>query len=128
MHPRYLLEKPWQERQLILSETLVDYTGPRLEAVYSLATWLWSFPLLGLGLPLLLAYGLIAWRSGTTAAPLVFAATALAGGLLAYHADAMEVPRHCITTVFGLRCALLHVALLVLDRWVTYSSARLRPR
>lgn len=126
-HPRYTVEKPWQERQLILSETLLDYTGPRVESVYAPGTWLWSFPLLGLGLPLLLAYGLIAWRAAATAAPFIFAITVLAGGLLAYHADAMEVPRHCVTTVFGLRCALLHVGLLVLDRSVSYASARLKP-
>lgn len=127
-HPRYLVSLPWRDREQLFSAALVDYTGPAPTAPWHvLADWLWSLPLRWLGLPLLLIYGLMAWRGGVTAAPLIFAVTALAGGLLAYHADAMEVPRHCVTTLFGLRLACLHIALLALDRLAVWQPTTTQP-
>ncbi len=127
-HPRYLVMLPWTDREQLFSAALADYTGPpRTEPWYLVAGWCWSWPLLWLGLPTMLLYALMAWRGGVTAAPLVLALTVLAGGLLAYHADAMEVPRHCITTAFGLRCAILHVVLLAADRLSSRPLTTLQP-
>lgn len=115
-HPRYVWQGVWQDRAEIFRADLSDYTGQQpTHLIVRLATLLWRDVSLWLLLPLGLVYLYLVWTQKVSPVPLVIAIAAVSNAVLAYHADAMEVTRHCLFTRWALLIATWHALLLVLN-------------
>lgn len=122
-HPRETLRSAWHDRHLIYSHGLVNYTEPEPESgLVRLAGWFWNPARTPLILGFLLVY-LVLWLFRPLATlPLMLAAGSLGHGLFIYHADAMEIQRHCLLVAVGIYVAFLH-AFLGLAGWLHQTRA-----
>ncbi|MDJ0839947.1 MAG: hypothetical protein QNK37_25750 [Acidobacteriota bacterium] len=116
-HPAYTGGLAWEYRSDILSGNLTDYTG-EAPSPTRWSQWLWSpFPpwlwaILGV------VYTGCALRFGLSPLPLIIGLTVLGNGVLAFHADAMEPPRHCLLTGIALQAACLHSLIELIRQFV----------
>ena len=115
-HPMLTLSEAWRNRQQIYAYDLTDYTGPPPRSLLvSAAGWLWRpariWLLLAASLTALALWALKKCSGLTLAISLGLAVN----GILTYHADAMEVQRHCLLVAVGLTAAAFHQILTAFD-------------
>ncbi len=117
-HPREAILDAWRDRKLIYSHGLVSYTGPQPKSpLMRMAAWIWNPSRTFLIFGLLILY-LVIWSvRPLPTLPLILVAGSLGHGLLIYHADAMEIPRHSLLVAVGLHLAFLQ-ALIGLAGWL----------
>jgi len=135
-HPAYVFGRPWRDRELVFARRLRNYVAqPRpMTAIQRVAEAVGTPGDLRLVLSFVLtgiASGAF-FRGGRVAPALLLPAglwaAAIANGLMCYHADAMEVARHCFLTAVGANTAMLVAMVLLLDGLLGWEQARLAAR
>ena len=118
-HPGYVWQSAWDQRGDIFNGDVTDYTRPPPRTFpFTLARWLWTpWPLWLLG-PLFAGYLWLIIKKNAPPWPLVLAICAVLTGLLSFHADAMEVARHCAFTGWALQTAAWHGLILVMGNLI----------
>lgn len=120
-HPAYTLQTAWAARTNILSHSL-DYVKKKDDDPLAMKIgdllwqpsfrWSW-WNILQLGVVLL--YIALLWPARLDPLPLVLGACSLINGIFAFHADAMEVARHCVFTGIGLQTAWWYAVVVLIS-------------